>query len=77
MDTTPIPKAKRLKAKEIEARYGMPLEQVLVTKFNSLGTLTAVAKELGVTQSSVSLWLKHLKYKVQTKVTKTVTLIKL
>lgn len=45
------------KITEIEAARGKPLREILVELYQQYGNLYIVAKELGVTQGTVSLWL--------------------
>lgn len=42
---------------EVEARYGRPMQEILLDLFAKHGSLTGIAKELAVTQSTISLWL--------------------
>lgn len=45
------------KYEEIETAKGKPIRDVLKEEFLKHGTLTAVAKSLGVSQGTISLWL--------------------
>lgn len=50
------------KWKEIEQRFGRPMHQILIDLYEQYGgkanTQEMVAEKLGVTQSTVSLWIK-------------------
>jgi len=55
------------KHKEIQERYGgKPLDQILRDEFAALGSQKAVASKLGVSQGTISLWLKDCGLKVIT-----------
>lgn len=54
------------KAKVIELERGLSLRQVLIDTFTRTGSLTGVAKELGVTQGTVSLWLQRCNLEIKT-----------
>lgn len=47
-----------MKAKELERQHGKPLGEILIEAFNQHRTQAAVARELGVSQGTVSLWIK-------------------
>lgn len=44
------------KAAVIEKQHGKPLKTVLIEAHERLGSVTAVAKELGVSQGTMSVW---------------------
>jgi len=44
------------KIPKIEKKYGMPLKRVILSLYEKHGNIYKVAHELGVTQSTVSLW---------------------
>lgn len=48
------------KMSSVEERYNKPLVEVLTTLFESLGSQRRVAKELGIGQGTLSLWLLKL-----------------
>jgi hypothetical protein len=54
------------KYSEIETRYGKPMKSILTDLFRSHITESAVADELGVSQSTVNQWLVKLRLKKQT-----------
>jgi predicted transcriptional regulator len=56
----------RSKSGQIELLYKKPLEEILSEMIEKHGSVTATAKELGVTQGTVSLWLKWKGLKVKT-----------
>lgn len=48
------------KMKAIEAQFGKPLGEIIPALYLNLGSQTAVAAALGVSQPTVSLWLIKL-----------------
>lgn len=62
------------KALKIALAHDQPLEDMVIGMIKDLGSLSATAKALGVTQGSVSLWLQKWGYTV--KVQKVTTVIK-
>jgi DNA invertase Pin-like site-specific DNA recombinase len=54
------------KMRVIERQKGIPLKDILVESFARNGSQSAVARELGVTQTTISWWLNrlHLRQKV-------------
>ena len=54
------------KMKQIEARKGIPIKEVLVESFSRNSTQSAVARELGVSQSTINLWLIRLRLRIKT-----------
>jgi transposase-like protein len=48
------------KLKELEQTTGRPAREVLIDLFSEEGTQTAVARRLGIHQSTLSLWLLRL-----------------
>lgn len=44
------------KAAQIEKQRGKPLKTVLIEAHGRLGSITAIAQELGVSQGTVSIW---------------------
>lgn len=48
------------KFEEIERREGQPMRSILKKAYAKHGNQTGVAKSLGVSQGSLSLWLKKL-----------------
>jgi hypothetical protein len=53
------------KSLEVEQRYGKPLAVLLPEVINRHGSVTEAAKELGVSQPTVSLWLRIAGLKVR------------
>jgi predicted transcriptional regulator len=56
----------RSKIQEIEKKHGKTIKEVLPTLMDQHGSVSAVASALGVTQGTVSLWIKHNGLKVKT-----------
>lgn len=52
--------------KQLEQERGMPIQQILTEAFEHHGSQTAVAAALGVSQPTISLWLKNLNLQVRT-----------
>ena len=52
-----------LQVEELEARLGKPLDQVIPEMLNRLGSQKAVAEELDVSPSFVSLWVTFNGYR--------------
>lgn len=51
---------------EIEKRYGgKPIAEILQTEFSIHGSVEAVARELGVSQGTISLWMKEHRLKIK------------
>ena len=51
---------------EIEKRYGgKPIDEILKEQFAIHGSVEAVAKELGVSQGTISLWMKEHRLKIK------------
>lgn len=50
---------------EIEAAQKKPMQEVITELYQEHGNLRAVAKELGVTQGTVSFWLLKLNLEVR------------
>lgn len=48
------------KQSELIARYGKPLDQILQEAYSRHGSQVRVAQELGVSQGTISLWIKIL-----------------
>lgn len=48
------------KMREMEQEFGQPIDELLIYLFDELGSQRAVAEELGVSQSTVSIWLLKL-----------------
>ena len=48
--------SKRNKAAVIEDKFGKPLKEVLIEMYHRHGKQIEVARALGVTQSTVSIW---------------------
>lgn len=44
------------KLKQIEQEKGKPMKEILQAMYDELGSLTAIADKLGVSQGTVSLW---------------------
>ncbi len=57
------------KRDQIEEQFGEPLEAVIVATFKKVGTVSGVAKALGVKQPTVSQWIKEFGYRVKTEST--------
>ena len=49
--------------KEVEQDRGQPIKTVLIESFRKHGSQKEVAEELGVNQSTVSLWITRLRLK--------------
>lgn len=49
---------------EIEREYGKPMHEILIEMFDRYPNQAQIAKELGVTQGTISLWLARLGLKV-------------
>lgn len=54
--------AKPHRLQEIEQEHGRPLEELIPDLLASLGTQKAVAYQLGVSQATVSTWLRQNGY---------------
>lgn len=52
--------------REIEESHGMPLDQLIPDLLNKLGSQKAVADHLGVSQTTISLWLSENGYQART-----------
>lgn len=59
-----MPSKKRL----IEMQYGKPLEAVLLELFSKYKSQRALARKLGVSQGTISLWMKSLKLQIVTEI---------
>jgi predicted transcriptional regulator len=49
-------------SEKLEVQYGVPVEQLIPDLLNKLGTQKAVADHLGISQATVSTWLKDNGY---------------
>lgn len=56
--------ARKVKA-EFEAKLDRPLCEVLVEAFNQYGSLYKASAALGITHTTMSLWLKECGYEVK------------
>lgn len=54
------------KSIEVEQRYGKRLKTLLPEIIERTGSVTAAAREMGVSQGSVSLWLKWNGLRIKT-----------
>lgn len=52
--------AGRSKLHEIQQQHGKPIQQIISDLYEKLGNQTAVARELGISQSTLSVWLVKL-----------------
>lgn len=59
------------KMKEAEQHYGKPIEEILPDLFDKYGTQQAVAREIGISQSTLSYWITKLRLKQKTILIKT------
>jgi len=53
------------KKKLLEERYGKTILEIMVDAFCTTNTQRGVAEKLGVTQGTISLWLKQERVKMQ------------
>jgi len=51
---------------EVEEQHGIPLDQLIPDTVNRLGSQKAAADELGVSQATLSVWLKLNGYTART-----------
>jgi len=58
--------AARNKAREIETLEGRPLKEILIEKFDQLGTQAAVARDMGVDQATIWKWLLQQRLRAKT-----------
>jgi len=54
--------ARRDRLKEVQDAHSIPVEQLIPDLLNKLGTQKAVADHLGISQATVSTWLKDNGY---------------
>lgn len=54
------------KMRELERQKGISIRDILVESFSRNSTQTAVARELGVSQTTISLWLIRLRLRTKT-----------
>ena len=54
--------AKRNRIPEVEQERGVPIDQLIPDLLNRLGSQKAVADELGLSQTTISTWLKENGY---------------
>ena len=52
------------KAKLLEHEFGKPLRDVLIELHDKHGSQSKMAQAIGVSQGTVSLWMKHTKLRV-------------
>lgn len=58
--------ARPYRLQEVEQEHGIPLEDLIPSLVNRLGSQKAAAEFLGVSQATISTWLKEHNYVPQT-----------
>lgn len=54
--------AKPYRIQEVEREHNAPIEQIIPDLLNKFGTQKAVADHLGLSQATISMWLKENGY---------------